>query len=226
MSAKSDPLKSRKVLLAALLASFGFTAGAHASEVTFEDQSAGPSSFPLAASEQNLNYNFGGLAVTFSGGVILTNETGQTTDNSNVYATCAPGFCEESQLKNPLVVTFSQPIVNFQIQILNAAPGDYEIYDNAGNEDFFSLATNGSSLQTVGFAATGTVVNVLYLSDNNNNILSGPGNWDFALDNVTFNQALSTTPLPAALPLFITGLGAMGLFGWRRKWKSATAVSA
>jgi hypothetical protein len=25
------------------------------------------------------------------------------------------------------------------------------------------------------------------------------------------------TPLPAALPLFVTGLGAFGLIGWRRK---------
>ena len=31
---------------------------------------------------------------------------------------------------------------------------------------------------------------------------------------------LSVTPLPAALPLFATGLGAMGLFGWRRKRKA------
>lgn len=29
------------------------------------------------------------------------------------------------------------------------------------------------------------------------------------------------TPLPAAFPLFATGLGAMGLFGWRRKRKNA-----
>lgn len=27
----------------------------------------------------------------------------------------------------------------------------------------------------------------------------------------------ATTPLPAALPLFATGLGALGLLGWRRK---------
>ena len=27
----------------------------------------------------------------------------------------------------------------------------------------------------------------------------------------------SPVPLPAALPLFATGLGAMGLFGWRKK---------
>jgi hypothetical protein len=30
----------------------------------------------------------------------------------------------------------------------------------------------------------------------------------------------AATPLPAALPLFATGLGALGLFGWRRKRKA------
>ena len=41
----------------------------------------------------------------------------------------------------------------------------------------------------------------------------------------TFNAAFSLdgveTPLPAALPLFATGLGALGLLGWRRKRKAA-----
>jgi hypothetical protein len=32
---------------------------------------------------------------------------------------------------------------------------------------------------------------------------------------------LAQTPLPAALPLFATGLGALGLVGWRRKRKAA-----
>lgn len=32
--------------------------------------------------------------------------------------------------------------------------------------------------------------------------------------------ALNTTPVPAALPLFAGGLGALGLFGWRRKRKA------
>jgi len=35
----------------------------------------------------------------------------------------------------------------------------------------------------------------------------------------------STVPLPAALPLFATGLGALGLLGWRRKRKGA-AIAA
>lgn len=34
------------------------------------------------------------------------------------------------------------------------------------------------------------------------------------------------TPLPPALPLFATGLGALGLLGWRRKRKAVAFVSA
>ena len=53
----------------------------------------------------------------------------------------------------------------------------------------------------------------------------GPGiatcgtGWSGSLD-ITYNFTPSTraeTPLPAALPLFATGLGALGLLGWRRK---------
>jgi hypothetical protein len=36
-------------------------------------------------------------------------------------------------------------------------------------------------------------------------------------------QQLTATPLPAALPLFATGLGALGLLGWRRKRKAQAA---
>jgi hypothetical protein len=46
----------------------------------------------------------------------------------------------------------------------------------------------------------------------------------------TFNAAFSltgtmTTPLPGALPLFATGLGALGLLGWRRKKKAQTGAA-
>jgi hypothetical protein len=37
---------------------------------------------------------------------------------------------------------------------------------------------------------------------------------------------LAPVPLPAALPLFATGLGALGLLSWRRKRKSAAAIAA
>lgn len=42
---------------------------------------------------------------------------------------------------------------------------------------------------------------------------------------VSFDSGVSNTPLPATLPLFTTGLGALGLFGWRRK-KKAQALAA
>ena len=44
-------------------------------------------------------------------------------------------------------------------------------------------------------------------------------NQDYAFSNV--GSFLVATPLPAALPLFATGLGGLGLLGWRRKRKSA-----
>jgi len=46
--------------------------------------------------------------------------------------------------------------------------------------------------------------------------------------DILFTEAspVSNTPLPAALPLFATGLGALGLFGWRRKRKNAAALVA
>jgi len=37
--------------------------------------------------------------------------------------------------------------------------------------------------------------------------------------NLTSTSPVSDVPLPAALPLFATGLGALGLLGWRRKRK-------
>jgi hypothetical protein len=52
------------------------------------------------------------------------------------------------------------------------------------------------------------------------------GNCELGGAPVSGGVEITSTPLPAALPLFATGLGAMGLFGWRRKRKSAAAVAA
>ena len=47
--------------------------------------------------------------------------------------------------------------------------------------------------------------------------------WGSGADQ-SFTLEIGTTPLPAALPLFATGLGALGLLGWRRKRKAQAAV--
>jgi hypothetical protein len=42
----------------------------------------------------------------------------------------------------------------------------------------------------------------------------------------TISPEVSGAPLPAALPLFAAGLGALGLLGWRRKRKAAALAAA
>jgi hypothetical protein len=39
-------------------------------------------------------------------------------------------------------------------------------------------------------------------------------------DQLSTNLSVTQTPLPAALPLFASGLGGLGLLGWRRKRKA------
>jgi hypothetical protein len=47
---------------------------------------------------------------------------------------------------------------------------------------------------------------------------------DLIVTNIS-GSPLSTVPLPAALPLFASGLGALGLLGWRRKRKAAALAA-
>jgi hypothetical protein len=63
-------------------------------------------------------------------------------------------------------------------------------------------------------------VNEFLVSDINSG--GGPSGAAFF---ATVNYDVSQTPLPAALPLFATGLGALGLLGWRRKRKAAALAA-
>ena len=191
-----------------------FATSARGDSVNF-DTLTGPSRFAEAGAAQTLIFGPfpDTVTATFRGGVILTAETSQTTDNTSVYATASFG---DPSLTNPLTVTFNQNIQNFQIDILNALAGNYEMFDNLGHTDFFSLATLGGSIATEGFAAAGNLVSIAFLGP-----ALGGTTFDFAIDNVTFNQPLTTTPLPAGLPLFAGGLALVGLLARRRRQRAA-----
>jgi len=65
-----------------------------------------------------------------------------------------------------------------------------------------------------------------YTDTNDNAADFGVGSPDPRNTESPLNVTIGATPLPAALPLFATGLGAMGLFGWRRNRKNAATVAA
>ena len=48
----------------------------------------------------------------------------------------------------------------------------------------------------------------------------------YAFDVVGLQAEISEVPLPAALPLFATGLGVLGLLGWKRERKTLSRVLA
>jgi len=89
---------------------------------------------------------------------------------------------------------------------------------------------------TLDVAFSGPTITSIYgfSSTENGDTLSSIGLTSFQLygagisstdgGNVSMQLAPAVTPLPAALPLFATGLGAMGLLGWRRKRKNTAAI--
>jgi hypothetical protein len=54
---------------------------------------------------------------------------------------------------------------------------------------------------------------------------ANPGQYQIIFSAGIDNGPVSNTPLPVTLPLFASGLGALGLLGWRRKRK-AQALAA
>jgi hypothetical protein len=115
-------------------------------------------------------------------------------------------------------------------------PNPNGVWGNTGNfvgsstVSFYSNGFGGFNSPNVGVdwatllasVNLGTVITAIFLD-----LDAGWAGTDqhLLVNNFTVNQDVLTTPLPAALPLFATGLGAVGLLGWRRK-KKAAALAA
>jgi hypothetical protein len=72
------------------------------------------------------------------------------------------------------------------------------------------VQTSSYALTIISFIASGssTVLDFLFETDD------GTGGWQ--IDDVSV-ESTTAVPVPAALPLLATGLGALGFAGWRRK---------
>jgi hypothetical protein len=80
---------------------------------------------------------------------------------------------------------------------------------------------NPSNLGIPGYASSGSGSEIFVSSATPNPTVGQTYGFDVGYNaGVSINGTIGTTPLPAALPLFATGLGALGLLGWRRKRKA------
>ena len=95
----------------------------------------------------------------------------------------------------------------------DSGTGDYVLL--AANAPFFELPVG--YISDTALSDTATFVNATFASLG---VTPGTYVWTWgSAANPTANSftLVIGTPLPAALPLFATGLGALGLLGWRRK---------
>lgn len=95
---------------------------------------------------------------------------------------------------------------------LNATPAAFVSEAGVGSINQFIVEDNGSGngIETTSFFAAENWKNEGSVSDDGSEAV-------FA--------EVAVTPLPAALPLFASGFGAMSLLGWRRRRKAQAAVA-
>ena len=96
----------------------------------------------------------------------------------------------------------------------------------SGTVDGFEVIELGFALEFPDLLTDTSLVSSLIVLNSyihNDLALWGP---DFQIRSSSGAAAISAVPLPAALPLYATGVGLMGLFGWWRRRKAAARLQA
>ena len=168
---------------------------------------------PLAAGSYNLTFtiyqNFGTTSAE-SFHTLGDFSLGYTTDTSPTLSSLQTLVPNQSASSTDASTTFTQQ-----------GGGDWLVGGTSPAIATYTLLASISSTSAI----TGIFLDVF-----NNSTLpaDGPGrqpvNGNFVVSEFALDA--TTTPLPAALPLFATGLGALGVLGWRRKRKNAAALAA
>jgi hypothetical protein len=186
---------------------------------------------------------FNGWAIKSSSGAtdsqtalfVLASPLAASNWTVNIFQTYTQGFTGSGWLlgdfslayttdPNPILSSTQTPFIITHAVSLNgstfAFPALGQILSNGPHPatDIYTFGLTANSSLPI----TGLFLNVI--DDPNNGLpTGGPGRYfdgNFVVSEFTATATAVITPLPAALPLFATGLGALGLLGWRRKRKA------
>ena len=138
----------------------------------------------------------------------------------NFNATPGPGYGSAYISINIGSALYSFNTPENTLSIFWGSPDSYNTLSFYASKDgtgtpLFSLTGSSLLIQTYGH----DLVNFQTLDGFFNSVVLSSTDYSFEFANLTAYDPPTVTPLPAALPLFATGLGALGLLGWRRKKK-------
>ena len=162
---------------------------------------------------------FLGTSVSRPGYTLSKNVSGGFFGTST--SDCFSGNCVNSLTGTTGVTwTFDAPVNAFGVELGNLGTGVTQLISLAldgGSPSLvltFDLVPSGTpnSLQKsfVGVIDSATAFSSVVLTDSNFVV-------QITYDDVQFGGADGVIPIPAALPLLLTGLASLGLFGWRRR---------
>jgi hypothetical protein len=157
--------------------------------------------------------NAGATEVQSSGGL-----GGYAPEEGSFYAALGNVGLPLGSISQSFTDTVGQLLtISYYLASNGTTPNEFKVvYDGSTLFDQMNIPTTPYTLFTFNVTGTGSDTLTFFERDDPNYL---------ALDNVSVSVDVAATPLPLPLVLFATGLGVMGLLGWRRKPKAA-AVAA
>jgi hypothetical protein len=122
---------------------------------------------------------------------------------------------------NSFTLLWGSPDPYNQIAFFTGSNGTGTLLDVIGGN---TTNYNGSNLACFASTCADTLFDLVTFVASGGNIGSVVLTDAGAAFEFGFDPSPAATPLPAALPLFATGLGALGLLGWRRKRKARASL--